>query len=286
MGSSHLDFCDVIYHIPKVSNPFDSSTNLNYLMNSLEKTQYQAALAVTGTWKGTSLNKIYEELGWECLTDRRWFRRLVQFYKIYNNFTPNYLKDPIPNPRHHLYGRRSANVLHDMKCRTDTYKNSFYPDTVKNWNNIGSEFREAASLSIFKSSLLKLIRPRKQPIFNVHNPIGVKRIFQLRVGLSPLKSHKKNHNFQDTPLDICNCLITAETTHHFLLNCSIYNDSRRDLFDVINPIIRENGLPFLDDSQLIRLLLYGHDDLSEHLNHSILNATIKYINHTKRFDSD
>ena len=64
-------------------------------MDQIERVQYQAALAVTGTWKGTSTNKIYEELGWESLTDRRWFRRLVQFYKIKSNLTPDYLKYPV-----------------------------------------------------------------------------------------------------------------------------------------------------------------------------------------------
>ena len=63
----HLDFCDVIYHVPCISNPFDSSINLKYLMNTLERIQYQCALAITGAWKGSSLNKIYDELGWESL---------------------------------------------------------------------------------------------------------------------------------------------------------------------------------------------------------------------------
>ena len=82
----HLDFCDVIFHTHKVLNSFDSSIHLNYLMNSIERFQYQAA--ITGAWKGTNLNKIYEELGWESLTDRRWSRRLIHFYKIQNNYTP------------------------------------------------------------------------------------------------------------------------------------------------------------------------------------------------------
>ena len=107
----HLDFCDVIFHTPKVLNSFDSSIHLNYLMNSIERIQYQAALAITGAWKGTNPNKTYEELGWESLTDRRWSRRLIRFYKIQNNYTPPYLKSPIPPPRTHLYGIRSGNVL-------------------------------------------------------------------------------------------------------------------------------------------------------------------------------
>ena len=86
----HLDFCDVIFHIPSITNPFDSSINPNYLMNPLERIQYHAALAITGSWKGTNLNKIYDELGWESLTDCRWCRRLFHFYKIKNNLTPPY----------------------------------------------------------------------------------------------------------------------------------------------------------------------------------------------------
>ena len=91
----HLDFCDIIFHIPSITNPFDSSINLNYLMNTLERIQYHAALAITGSWKVTNLNRIYDEFGWESLTDRRWCRRLFHFYKIQNILTPPYLKDPI-----------------------------------------------------------------------------------------------------------------------------------------------------------------------------------------------
>ena len=38
--------------------------------------RYHPALAITGTWRGTNLSTIYEELGWKSLTDRRWFRRI------------------------------------------------------------------------------------------------------------------------------------------------------------------------------------------------------------------
>ena len=64
---SHLDYCDAIFHIPvktRETNDFDCSRTLNYQMFSLERTQYQAALAVSGTWKGTNRLKIYDELGW------------------------------------------------------------------------------------------------------------------------------------------------------------------------------------------------------------------------------
>ena len=36
---------------------------LPYWMGQIEGVQYQAALAVTGTWQKTNTDKIYEELG-------------------------------------------------------------------------------------------------------------------------------------------------------------------------------------------------------------------------------
>ena len=102
-----------------------------------------------------------------------------------------------------------------IKCRTDRYRNSFYPDSVNSWNNIGPELRSAENLSIFKRNILNIIRPAKKSLFGIVNPKGIRWIYQLRVGLSPLKSHKKSHHFQDTPNEICSCLIGAETTQHF-----------------------------------------------------------------------
>ena len=76
----HLDYCDVIYHIPPLSNGYFSSVTLHMLMESIERIQYQAALLITGTWKSTSRNKLYNELGWQSLTDRRWCSRLIHFF--------------------------------------------------------------------------------------------------------------------------------------------------------------------------------------------------------------
>ena len=47
-----IDYCDIIYHVPVTTNPFDSSIRLNYSMQYIESTQYQAALAVSGAWLG------------------------------------------------------------------------------------------------------------------------------------------------------------------------------------------------------------------------------------------
>ena len=278
----HLDYCDIIFHIPVISNEFDSILTLNYQMNALESTQYQAALAVSGAWKGTNRDKIYEELGWETLDQRRFFRRLVQFYKIVNNLTPEYLKALIPPVREHLFGYRHSNIIRPILCRTERYRNSFFPDSVNSWNGIGPELRAAESLSIFKKNILKIIRPVKRSLFNIHNTNGIKWIFQLRVGLSPLKSHKKNHKFLDTPDDKCLCK-HPETTKHFLLKCPIYNIHRLSLFQTLNPILLANNLHQLNDNEMSSLLLYGHKKVQFHENQVIIKATIYFIEKTSRF---
>ena len=161
----HLDFCDIIFHSPVITSDYDSSLTLNYQMNALEQTQYQAALAVSGAWKGTNTDKIYEELGWESLDQRRMFRRLTKFHKIMNGLTPAYLKSPLLPPRDHLFVYRSINALRTIPCRTDRYQKTFYPDTVISWNNIGPELRGAISLSVFKKNILKDNSSRKKGYF-------------------------------------------------------------------------------------------------------------------------
>ena len=146
------------------------------------------------------------------MSDRRWFRRLCQFYKIQNDLTPLYLKETIPRPRTFLYGQRRENVLHEIPCRTTRFFNSFFPDITRSWNNIGFELRRCETISKFKQELLTLIRPPKKSIFGIHDPRGIRILFQLRVGLY----------FLDTPSGICDCGDGYEDNTHFVYQmCSV-----------------------------------------------------------------
>ena len=66
----HLDYGDIIYH---KSDP----DLISDFTRKLESTQYAAALAVSGAWRGTNRQKLFEELGWELLYHRRWYRHLT-----------------------------------------------------------------------------------------------------------------------------------------------------------------------------------------------------------------
>ena len=70
--------------------------------------------------------------------------------------------------------------------------NSFYPNSVRLWNDVGDVIRDSSNLNKFKSKLINVIRPNQKSFFGILDHCGTKSLFQIRIGLSPLKSHKKN----------------------------------------------------------------------------------------------
>ena len=123
----HLDYSDVIYHTPHSECELSHTPFLNRNMEKLEQIQYSAALAITGAWKGTSREKLYDELGWESLNLRFWSRRLILFYKILNNMTPDYTRYPIPQPKMVPRAFRKEEIVGQIRARTSKLKSSFYP---------------------------------------------------------------------------------------------------------------------------------------------------------------
>ena len=83
-------------------------------------------------------------------------------------------------------------TYHEIFCNTSRYMNSFFPNTIKSWNGIVNEFQACTSLGIFKRSIFNLVRPTPKSIYGIHDHSGLKCLFQLRVGLSLLKCHKKS----------------------------------------------------------------------------------------------
>jgi len=278
---SHLDYCDIIYHIPPTQHAPPLGTSLHDHMEMVEKTQYQAALAVTGAWQGTSRNKIYEELGWESLSDRRMCKRVLQLHKIIDEKTPDYLRRKLPPNRNVVINL--PNVFHEIRCRTDRYQNSFFSNAVTHWNNIISSFQSLPSFEILKKHILSLIRPPPKETFAVFNPPLLRYLFQLRVGLSTLRHHKKRHNFVDTPSDLCLCKNSVEDTSHYLLTCPFYASHREVLFSSVENVIRNKKLNKTLNSA--DLFLYGDPSLSSSDNLTIICATLDYIDKTNRLTS-
>ena len=68
---SRLDYANIIC---------DQAYNSTF-HDKLESIQYSACLTVTGVVRGTSTEKIYQELGLESFKSMRWFRKLCHFIR-------------------------------------------------------------------------------------------------------------------------------------------------------------------------------------------------------------
>ena len=75
--------------------------------------------------KGTSTEHLYQELGLESLKSRRWFRKLCHFYKIFNDKSPSYLFNLIPN-FNRVHNTRLSYNIPPVKVKHDYFKNSFF----------------------------------------------------------------------------------------------------------------------------------------------------------------
>ena len=97
---THLDYGDIIY---------DQAFN-NSFHQKIESLQYNAALAITGAIRGTSREKIYQELGLESLQQRRWYGKPFLFFKVYKNQCRKYLFDIIPQSNCPYRTRNAFNI--------------------------------------------------------------------------------------------------------------------------------------------------------------------------------
>lgn len=266
----HLDYGDVIYH--EQSMP---------LSRKLESTQYQAALAVSGAWSGTNTDRLLEELGWESLSNRRWYRRLCLFYKIVNDQTPQYLRDCIPARNDTQYNLRHQRAFREDKVNTTRYSKSFFPSCVKIWNGLDSEIRTSTTISQFKKSLISIIRPQKNLMHGITNSHDSALITRLRVRFSDLNEHRFEHNFgRNNPM--CTCNVAVESIAHFFLHCQSYLHHRDILLEELSNIVN-NDVTQLPDDHLCDLLLFGSKTYNTIANKMILQCTVRYIKNTNRF---
>ena len=252
----HLDYGDVIY---------DNQHTVS--MELLEKIQYQAGLIISNCWKGTSRVKLYKELGWESLSQRRTGRRFALYHKILNNYTPSYLKKHVQV----------------FSPRTNRFSNSFFPFCAANWPSIPDELKFAPSPAAFKNAYKKVFIPPKPGYFGIHDKFGVRLLTKIRVDCSDLRDHRFNHGFLNCPSPLCRCGSADETSEHFLARCPLFATQRATLLTTISRILN-NDISILPVSHLSTLLMYGSKAYNTITNKLlILEATITYIKRTKRF---
>ena len=96
----HVDYGDVIY---------DEAYNFLFYQ-CIEFVQYNGSLAMVGAIRGTSKREIYQELGFESLQQRRWYRKLCCLIRIIKNRSQSYLFQLVPSSSSRYLTRNSDNI--------------------------------------------------------------------------------------------------------------------------------------------------------------------------------
>ena len=112
----HLYYGDIIY---------DQTYNTWFHWN-IESTQYNVALAIRGALRGTSREKLYQELGFESLQQRCWWRKLCCLFKIIINQSSRYLFQWVPSPNMRYFVQNSKNIP-QLCAKHDFFKNHLSP---------------------------------------------------------------------------------------------------------------------------------------------------------------
>ena len=160
--------------------------------------------------------------------------------------------------------------------------NTFFPSTITEWNKLDLSIRNSVSLNVFKGRLLQFVRPLENSVFTCHNPIEIKYLTRLRLGFSHLRYHKFKHGFLD-PVDLlCSCSIAIENTVHYFLHCPNFSTARNTFLNEIANVDR--SIIDQDEIKIIQTFLYGNPTYSVNDNKLVLDAGIKYIFETRRFD--
>ena len=171
-----------------------------------------------------------------------------------------------------------TNVPH-ISVKHQFFKYSYFPSTINEWKKLDSNILNSETLIIFKSKILKFIRPTSSSIFDFHSAIGVKLLTRLRLGLNHLRERKFKHSFQDLFNPLCSCGKEAETTFHFLLSWPNYFDKRLTHLRKIRIIIP--NISEIPNSQITLFFLYRDTNVTAPTNCINLNSTTEYIRPSK-----
>ena len=180
----------------------------------MEKAQHDAALAFNGAIRGTSREKLNAELGIESLKFSWWFRKLACFYNIQSTGLPKFLVQLIPSKNRSYTLSKSLKIPH-FYCRTDKSMNLFFPNVINEWNKVDEKIKGVSSFSLFKVSLLKIGCTHASSTYRIDNPVGIRLLTRLRLGLIHLNVYKFRHNFAHCVYLVCSWCIEPETTLYF-----------------------------------------------------------------------
>ena len=127
-------------------------------IHCLERVQRQAARFILNdcsTTPGTVTN-LLKELDWLSLETQRKINRLTMMYKIINKLVDVQVDDILTSNTRISRGHTKKQL--QIHTRTKVFDNSFFPRTVKDWNNIPQLIADATSVPVFKEAAMQIFK--------------------------------------------------------------------------------------------------------------------------------
>ena len=175
------------------------------------------------------------------------------FLKFLNNLTPDYTRNPISLFVPSSYFVRNPPVGKHVASRTESFKSSFYPDSLSEWNKLDPTKGDSSSVNVFKKKFFSISRPPAKSVYGIRDPKGVAYLTQLKVGLSKLNFHKFKHNFKDTINPMCRGNDGIEDTEHFLQLCNSFQEQSHTLLAGVNNFLAAYGYSESSNSNMLEL---------------------------------
>ena len=193
-------------------------------------------------------------------------------YKTVNEKAPSYLTRTLPEPQPIAYNLRNADNVKNIRGRTVAFDNSFFPKTIKEWNDLPDKFKEAPSSESFSARM----DSNKKKVPNWYTT-GIRRPSILHARLRMLCSPLNDHLYSlihvvDSPA--CQCGHARENNKHFLLHCPLYVNERTEMLA---------KLELLEFQPTLMNLLFGNEAYEENININAFQAVQEFILKSERF---
>ena len=147
---SHAYKAFVIPTLEYASAVWDPHTRTQ--INQIEKVQRRAARYVTNRYHNTSsVTDMLHNLNWPSLDIRRTRVRLIMFYKIIHHVVAIHPLDTLLLPTTTITRYNSSHTYQHIRTDKDSYKYSFYPRTIIQWNLLPIHVHEAVTVDAFKA---------------------------------------------------------------------------------------------------------------------------------------
>ena len=191
------------------------------------------------------------------MSHRRETIKFKYFSKIVAKDAPEFLFELLPDVVGARRNLRNAANFQTVFCRTETYRNSFFPSCIKNWKDHVSQEHNVSNCN---------------NLFYYGNRETSVKVAQLRMGCSKLNAHLKELHVVDS--EACACGHNVEDTNHYLLQCPLYvNERNRFIMKLHNLGLQNINSEFI---------IFGNLCNDYEVNKLVFDALFEYIDGTNR----